>query len=323
MKQTLKNRKQKGAGLSAAGSTTECDICGETKVMVSAFECMHTMCKDCIDTWILRSPTCPECRSEVKDDYLNAVLSARPREREQSRNQTGELMHFMPLMANNPITGRASVLDAVVTTGAVLSIRNYLFDSIRIGTNVVEDVVGLSILFLFAFMIGSVLRTGRLNRRERGNFRGLLRMIIGVTLLGSEMSLFQNRMNDIINTLHSNNQVIHSLNFLFPRRGGGDTPEKGHVKAEIHIELNLNAKRKYLEPALLMLFHSLFDREKHGLHLHNTIITLPDVEYKMKDMEKTQFYKKLMQLNTGKKTRTIKHGRSSSGRTSRSSRRSA
>lgn len=328
---SLKNRKQKGAGLAPAGTTAECDICGETKEMVSAFECMHTMCKDCIDTWINRNPTCPECRSEVKDDYLNALLSARPRQ--QSRSQRGELVHFMPLIANNPITGRASVLDAVVSTGAVLSLRNYLFDSFRSGTNTVEDVIGVSILFLFAFLIGTVLHRdrGNITRRERGNLRGALRMIIGVTLLGSELALLQNRFTEVFNAINRNNAIIGVLECVFPRRGGGknlnDENSKGELKAEIHINIKRNANREDIKLLLHDIFSNLFDEKKQGFHVHDTTITLPDVKFKIEDVHNSDFYKKLMHLNnktpnSGTKAKTIKHVRSSSGRKSRSSRRS-
>lgn len=333
LKKKLKNRKQKGAGLVPAGTTAECDICGERKEMVSAFECMHTQCKDCIDTWINRNPTCPECRSDVKDDYTNAVISARPREREQSRSRRGEIMHFMPLIANNPITGRASVLDAVVSTGAVLSIRNYLFDSFRTGTNTVENVIGVSILFLFAFLMGTMLHRdrGNLTRRERGNLRGALRMIIGVTLLGSELALLQNRFTDVFNAMHRNNVIIGVLECVFPRRGGGknlnDENSKGELKAEIHININQSAKKEDIESFLHEIFSNLFDEKKQGFHVHDTTITLPDVKFKIEDVHNSDFYKKLMHLNnktpnSRTKAKTIKHVRSSSGRNSRSSRRS-
>jgi len=330
LKKSLKNRKQKGAGTVSAGTTADCDICRETKVMVSAFVCMHTICKDCIDTWILRNPTCPECRSEVKPDYANAVLSARPRQR--SLRQEGELMHFMPLISNNPITGRASVLDAVVSTGAVLSVRNYLFDSIRTGISV-EDVIGVSILFLFAFIFGTMLHRdrGNLTGRDRGNLRGALRMVIGVTLLGSELALLQNRFTDVFNAMHRNNGIISFLECVFPRRGGGknlnEENSNGELKAEIHININRNAKREDIESLLHEIFSNLFDEKKQGFHVRDTTITLPDVKFKMEDVHNSDFYKKLMQLNNKipksvTKTRTIKHVRSSSGRKSKSSRRS-
>jgi hypothetical protein len=328
LKKSLKNRKQKGAGQVPAGTTADCDICGETKLMVSAFECMHTMCKDCIDTWIRRNPTCPECRSEVKADYTNTLLSARPRQR--SLRQEGELMHFMPLIANNPITGRASVLDAVVSTGAVLSLRNYLFDSIRTGIDV-EDVIGLSILFLFAFLVGTMLYRRNNTSRQRGYLRGALRMIIGVTLLGTELSLLQNRFTDIFNAMHRNNVIIGVLECVFPRRGGGgknlnEENSNGELKAEIHININRNAKREDIESFLREIFSNLFDEKKQGFHVHDTTITLPDVKFKMEDVHNSDFYKKLMQFNnranSGPKAKTIKQGRSSSGRKSKSSRRS-
>lgn len=331
MKQTLtkslKNQKQKGAGLVPAGTTADCDICGETKEMVSAFECSHTMCKDCIDTWILRNPTCPECRSDVKDDYTNAVLSARPRQ--QSRSRRGELVHFMPLIANNPITGRASVLDAVVSTGAVLSIRNYLFDSIRTGISL-DDAIGFPLLFLFAFIFGTMLHRGNITRSQRGYLRGALRMVIGVTLLGSELGLLQNRFTDVFNAMHRNNAIIGVLECVFPRRGGGknlnDENSKEELKAEIHININRNAKREDIESFLREIFSNLFDEKKQGFHVHDTTITLPDVKFKMEDVHNSDFYKKLMQFNnranSGPKAKTIKQGRSSSGRKSKSSRRS-
>jgi len=46
-------------------SQLECLICNETFVFVTATNCGHLFCEDCIETWNYGNQTCPVCRADI------------------------------------------------------------------------------------------------------------------------------------------------------------------------------------------------------------------------------------------------------------------
>uniref|UniRef100_A0A6C0IAB8 RING-type domain-containing protein n=1 Tax=viral metagenome TaxID=1070528 RepID=A0A6C0IAB8_9ZZZZ len=80
-----KNLKKKGeisfCGIHCKFNYETCGICYEPfRHLEKLSECSHSMCKKCMSTWLITSPTCPFCRktvtkTEEKNSWRNCLIT--------------------------------------------------------------------------------------------------------------------------------------------------------------------------------------------------------------------------------------------------------
>lgn len=345
-----KNRKprvkiQKGSGIIKPGEMGICDICGEEqeKMMVSAFNCnsgepeetraLHTYCADCVNSWIeaepkngapleisMREKKCPECRAPIIKEYVEGLIRHLPRAAEDLEEYEDRLVHFMPSSISSP---HISGFDASIFTGAVFSLGNNAIQYLFHNRGRSQNIISLTLLFIFT------LYTISMSLRSSSRIDPVSRIALVLIVISSEYAMFQNNLQDLLDIFQGPN--FPTITYPGQRGGGKKGMNEDIQSVNLSISFPKNATKKDVEEFCKKFFSKLFNPKVFPIV--KTIITLPDVEFKMDDVHKSKFYKKLIQLNnmkskSGKKT--VKHGRrsktsrrtrsSKSSRTSRSSR---
>lgn len=54
----------------------QCSICNEVYAFATVITCGHTFCEDCIQKWMAKEMSCPECRTQIKNYMPNKVLES-------------------------------------------------------------------------------------------------------------------------------------------------------------------------------------------------------------------------------------------------------
>jgi hypothetical protein len=322
---------QKGSGIIKPGEMGICDLCGEEdeKIMVSAFNCnpkepeetraLHTYCVDCVNSWIeaepkngapleisMREKKCPECRAPVIKTYVEQLIEKLPHAAEDTEQE--ELLHFRPL---SPSSNQFSLLDPILFTGAVLSLRNNAIHYLFHNRGSSQNIISLTLLFILTlYNITTSLRSS-------SGINPLSRVTLVLILLSSEYAVFQNNLQDLVDMF----QGPSFPTITYPgQRGGGKKSTNEHVQAvNLSISFPKNATQKEIKTFCGKFFSKLFNPKIFPII--DTEITLPDVKFKMDDVHKSVFYKKLMQFNHMKSKsgkRTVKHGRTSMSSRTRS-----
>jgi hypothetical protein len=322
---------------------TTCSICYESKnPLVSAFDCasaesngiIDVICSGCADACIMtqtpgeRSANihlrltmtqskCPYCKGKVKTEYVNKLIEKLqlpevPAEDLEEKNENEErLVHFMPRSISST---RVSGFDASIFTGAVFSLSNNAIQYLFHNRGSSRNIISLILLFIYT------LYTISMSLRSSSGINPVSRIALVLIVLSSEYAMFQNNLQNLLD-------MFQGLNFptiTYPgQRGGGKKGMNEDVQSvNLSISFPKNATKKDIEEFCKKFFRKLFNPKVFPIV--KTIITLPDVEFKMDDVHKSKFYIKLMRLNNkGSKSgkRTVKHGRkSTSSRRIRSSR---
>jgi hypothetical protein len=344
-----KNRKprvkiQKGSGIIKPGEMGICDLCGEEdeKVMISAFNCnpgepketraLHTYCVDCVNSWIeaepkngepleisMREKKCPECRAPIIKEYVEGLIRHLPHAAEDLDEE--QSVHFRPL---SPSSHQISVLDPILFTGAVISMRNNAIQHLFHGRGNSQNIISLTLLFILTFysITTSLWRSSSINPVSR--------IALVLIVIGSEYAMFRDNIQDLVDMFQGPNFPT----ITFPGQHGGGTKPATNKKSIQAVNLSIsfpeNATQKEIKTFCGKFFSKLFNPKVFPII--DTEITLPDVKFKMDDVHKSVFYKKLMQFNHMKSNsskKTVKHARTSmstrtrsirSSRSSRSSR---
>lgn len=325
---------QKGSGIIKPGEMGICDLCYEEKIMVSAFNCnpgepketraLHTYCVDCVNSWIeaepkngapleisMREKKCPECRAPIKKEYVEGLIRHLPHAAEDVDEE--QLVHFRPL---SPSSHQISVLDPILFTGAVISLRNNAIRHLFHNRGNSQNIISLTLLFILTFysITTSLWRSSSINPVSR--------IALVLIIVGSEYAMFRDNIQDLVDMFQGPNFPT----ITFPGQHGGGTKPATNKKGIQAVNLSISFPKNATQAEIMTFYEEFFvelfnpkselfktkspkseisktknpksERSKTKVfRIVKTIITLPDVEFNMDGVHESDFYKELLQFN--------------------------